>query len=145
MGRALAVLAALAGAAALAAGCGGGPPADLFVVTRSGTIPGAGLTLRLTDDGGAYCNSARRAEITSDQLLEGRELRRALDGEDEKPGLADRRLRLPAEPGSVLRYRVRSEDGTIAFADNSPRQPPALPRLVKLTRDVARQACGLAR
>ena len=43
-------------AAALAAGCNGPIPADLFLVQRTGSIPGAKLTLRLTDDGGAYCN-----------------------------------------------------------------------------------------
>jgi hypothetical protein len=131
-----------------AAGCGGGPPADLFVVERSGTIPGARLTLRLTDDGGAYCNDLGRREITSEQLIEGRELRRALDGdkrEEQKPGLAERHIRLKPGRVTTLSYRVRSEKGVVVFSDTSPNQPSAFYRLAKLTRDIARGPCGLPR
>jgi hypothetical protein len=135
----------------LAAGCGGGPPGDLFVVTRSGSIPGAKLTLRLIDDGGASCNGGARHDITSEQLIEARELHRELDGDDhakdpkEVEGLVAQHLDLP--PGSVttLSYRVRSEKGVVAFSDTSAHQPQAFYRIAKLTRDVARQACGLAR
>jgi hypothetical protein len=111
-------------------------------------VPGARLTLRITDDGGAYCNDLGRREITSEQLIEARELRRALDGdkrEEEKPGLAERGIRL--QPGRIttLSYRVRSEQGTVAFSDTSPNQPAAFYRLAKLTRDVAKGPCGLPR
>jgi hypothetical protein len=144
---AAAAVAALAlAAAAAAAGCGGPGPADLFLVQRSGTIPGARLTLRLTDDGGAYCNRGGRRELTSAQLIEARALRRALDGEkDDDVGLAERHLDLPPGRVTTLRYRVRSEGGTVAFSDTSPRQPQAFYRLAKLTRDVARGPCGLPR
>jgi len=132
--------------AALAAGCSGPAPADLFVVQRSGTIPGAALTLRISDDGGAYCNGGRRREITSAQLIDARELRRELDGEkDNDVGLAERHLNLPPGRVTTLRYRVRSETGTAAFYDTSPHQPQAFYELAKLTRDVARGACGLPR
>ena len=139
-------LAAVAAAAVLA-GCGGGPPGDLFVVQRSGEIPGAKLTLRITDDGGAYCNAMNRREITSAQLLEARDIRRGLDGEQEEDtnAPADRNVRLAPGPGSVLSYRVRSEDGTVAFSDTSRGQPTVFFRIAKLTRDVARGSCGLAR
>lgn len=147
------VPAAVAGALALALGaCGqGGPPADLFVVERDGTVPGARLTLRVTDDGGAYCNDGPRREISSAQLLEARELRRALDGsvrDEDEPGLAERGVRLgPGRTGipSIFRFRVRSEEGTIAFADTSRGAGDVPPRIVKLTRDVARGPCGLDR
>jgi hypothetical protein len=137
----------LAALAVLGAGCGeGGPPGDLFVVERSGSVPGAALRLRLTNDGGAYCNDLARRELTSDQLLEARELRRALNGEkEEDEGPADRDLRLPAGRGSVFAFRVQTEDGRVEFADNSRGAPEGLADLVKLTRDVARGACGLER
>ncbi|WP_445151904.1 hypothetical protein [Baekduia sp. Peel2402] len=146
----LPLLAALAIAATLTA-CGGGPPADLFLVTRSGSIPGAKLTLRVIDDGGVSCNGGTRHDITSEQLIEARELRRELDGDDhakdkaKQEGLAAQRINLP--PGSVttLSYRVRSEKGTVVFSDTSARQPQAFYRMAKLTRDLARQACGLPR
>jgi hypothetical protein len=137
---------AAAACAALATGCGGGPPGDLFVVQRSGSIPAARLTLRITDDGGAYCNRLARKEITSKQLLDAREIRRQLNGEKkEDVAPADRNLRLAPGPGSVLSYRVRSEDGTVAFSDTSRGQPPVFFQIAKLTRDVARGSCGLPR
>jgi hypothetical protein len=132
--------------AALVCGCGGAPPADLFVVQRSGTIPGARLTLRITDDGGAFCNREPRRDITSAQLIEARDLRRALDGtKDKDVGLAQRGLRLPPGRVTTMSYSVLSERGTVAFSDTSPRQPQAFYRLAKLTRDVARGPCGLPR
>jgi hypothetical protein len=132
--------------AATVCGCGGAPPADLFVVHRSGSIAGARLALRITDDGGAFCNGGPRREITSAQLIEARELRRALDGaKDQDVGLAERGLRLPPGRVTTLSYTVRSERGTVAFSDTSPHQPQAFYRLAKLTRDVARGPCGLPR
>lgn len=141
----------LAVAAAGLVGCGeGGSPGDLFVVERTGTVPGARLTLRLIDDGGASCNGAPRVDISSEQLLEARELRRALDGNERKDerGLAQDGLDLPPAPGgppSIFRFRVRSEEGTISFADSSKSPTDVPPRIVKLTRDIARGPCGLPR
>jgi hypothetical protein len=146
--RAAAVPFVLACAAAglAVAGCSGPAPADLFLVQRSGTIPGAKLTLRLSDDGGAFCNGGKRVEITSAQLITARELRRELDGEkDEDVGLAEKHINLPAGRVTTLRYRVRSENGTVAFYDTSPRQPQAFYRLAQLTHDVAKQDCHLPR
>jgi hypothetical protein len=141
----LAAAPVLAATLALTA-CGGGPPADLFVVDRTGTIPGARLTVRFIDDGGVSCNRGPRHDISSEQLIEARELRRELDGEkDEDTGLAEKHLDLPPGRITTLSYRVRSEHGTVAFSDTSAHQPQAFYRLAKLTRDVARQACGLAR
>jgi hypothetical protein len=135
--RALAVLVAVALAAGAAA-CGS-PAVDLFSVERTGTIPGARLTLRVTDDGRASCNGRPLLEITSAQLITAREARRDL----EKPAKAS--LSLPALPGSILHYRVRTEDGAITWSDTSLGQPPVLFVLAKLTRDVARGPCHLAR
>jgi hypothetical protein len=142
---ALAAPAAVLATLALAA-CNGPTPADLFVVSRTGTIPGAKLTLRFIDDGGVSCNGGPRKDITSDQLIEAREIRRELDGEkDEDVGLAEKHLDLPPGRVTTLSYRVRSENGTVAFSDTSAHQPQAFYRIGKLTRDVAQQSCGLAR
>jgi len=141
------VFAAALAVAAVAAGCSGPAPADLFLVQRTGSITGARLTLRISDDGGAYCNSSpKRRDITSAQLIEARALRTALDGEQDKHvGLAQRNLRLAPGAITTLSYRVRSEGGTVVFSDTSAHQPQAFYRLAKLTRDVAQGACGLAR
>jgi hypothetical protein len=136
-------VAGLAGAVGLAlglAGCGaGGPAHDLFLVQRGGAVPGARLALRVTDDGRASCNRGPLVDISSAQLITARELQRDLEP------LAKRRFALPPGAGSVLRYRVVLEDGAVRFADDSRGQPAALFRLAKLTRDVARGPCGLAR
>jgi hypothetical protein len=60
--------AALLAALALA-GCGG-EARDLFLVTRSGDVPGARLTLRITDDGRASCNRRPLVGIASAQLID---------------------------------------------------------------------------
>jgi hypothetical protein len=126
-------------AAALAVTACGSEPADLFVVQRAGAIPGARLDLRVTDDGRASCNRRPLVDITSEQLVDAREIERDLEP------LAKRGLTLRPGTGSILRYRVETEEGTLRFADTSRGQPRPLFALAKLTRDVARQACGLAR
>jgi hypothetical protein len=137
---------ALACAALALAACQGPTPADLFLVQRTGTVPGAKLTLRLTDDGGAYCNEGKRQELTSAQLITARELRRELDGEkDEDVGLAEKHIDLPPGAVTTMRYRVRSENGTVAFSDTSAHQPQAFYRLAQLTREVAQGDCHLPR
>jgi hypothetical protein len=132
------VLAALALAALLLAGCGS-EAHDLFLVTRSGDVPGARLTLRITDDGRASCNHRPLVEITSAQLISARDVARKL----EDPSKAQ--LRLAPGPQPVLSYRVRTEDGGVAWSDDSTRQPAVLFELAKLTRDVAKGPCKLAR
>jgi hypothetical protein len=125
-------------AALVVAGCGS-EARDLFLVTRSGDVPGAELALRITDDGRASCNRKPLVEITSDQLIAARESARDL----EDPVKAH--LRLAPGPQPVFSYRVRTEEGTVTWSDDSPRQPPVLFKLAKLTRDVAKGPCRLAR
>lgn len=134
----------LAVAAAVLAGCGG-PSPDLFVVERTGAVPGARLTLVVDDGGFVRCNGGERHAISSAQLITAREIARTINGDGDKPGLADRKLALPPRPGSVLRYDVRAEDGSVSFADTSAGQPHDLYRLADLTRELAKQVCGLPR
>jgi hypothetical protein len=138
--RSVAGAGAVLAAALAAAACDSGAPAhDLFLVQRSGAIPGARLALRVTDDGRASCNRGPLVEISSADLITARDIERKLEP------LAKRGFALRPGPASVLRYRVRLEDGAVRFADDSRGQPPALFRLAKLTRDVARGSCKLAR
>lgn len=134
MRRAAAALAA----AALLGGCGT-PSADLFVVHRTGSIPGARLTLLVSDGGFVDCNGGRDRDMSDPLLLDARELARDLEK------YAKRSLRLPPGPGSVLTYSVRLEDGTVRFSDTSPRQPPVFRRMALFVREVAKGSCGLAR
>ena len=45
----------------------------------------------------------------------------------------------------MLRYDVRTEAGSVTFADTSAGQPPDLFRLAQLTRTLAKEVCGLPR
>ena len=128
----------LAALALALTGCGG-EARDLFLVTRSGDVPGARLTLRITDDGRASCNRKPLVEITSGQLITAREVARDLEDPSK------RQLRLAPGPQPVFSYRVRTEDGGVAWSDDSARQPAVLFKLSKLTRDVAKGPCRLPR
>ena len=131
--------AALAALAVLAISACGSEARDLFLVTRTGDVPGGRLTLRITDDGRASCNGRPLVDITSAQLITARETERDLG----KPAKAQ--LRLAPGRQSVLSYRVRTEDGGVAWSDDSAHQPPVLFKLAQLARDVAKGPCHLAR
>jgi hypothetical protein len=123
----------------LALGGCGAEARDLFVVNRNGAIPGAQLSLRITDDGRASCNDKPLVEITSAQLIAARA------AEEDLVDPTKAHLRLPPGPQPVLSYHVRTEDGAAAWSDDSARQPAVLFQVAKLTRDVARGACHLER
>lgn len=138
-------LAAVAGVALLAlAGCGG-EAGDLLLVQRTGSIPGARLDLRITFDGRASCDRGPLRSLTSAQTIEARDLERRLTGEDEEQGPARRGVVLPPGPGSIMRYRVRMQAGSVAFSDTSTGQPQEFFRVAKLTRGVAQEVCGRPR
>lgn len=129
---------AVAGVGAVFAGCGQRSP-DLFVVERTGSIPGARLTLRVSDDGSVRCNRGERRRLADPQLLAARQLARELEP------LAARGLSLPPARGSVLSYRVRLAAGVVSFSDSSRGLRPAMGRVQAFTRSVASSACGLPR
>jgi len=145
-GRPARIAAPAALAFALAACGGGGPPADLFVVTRSGDVPGARLVLRVTDDGRASCNGGALTLVASEDLIDARQIRRDLEGEEEgETGPADEGLSLPPGPMPIFRYAVRGQDGTVSFSDTSEGQPQTFRDIAALTRRIAKGPCGLPR
>ncbi len=125
-------------AAALAAGCGT-PPADLFEVTRSGRDPNANVRLLVGDGGTVKCNDAEPKAIDGPTLLEAREIARELATH------AELAIELPPGEGATLRYRVRSEAGTVAFSDRSQGRPKVFDRVVAFTARVSEDVCGLQR
>jgi hypothetical protein len=124
-------------AAALLAGCGT-PGADLFVVTRSGAIAGATLRMRTVDDGQVVCNG-KSHDLPSRLLILSRVLVRDLA----EPAKAA--TDLPPGRGAILRYRIQTEDGTVAFSDTSRNQPAVFYRAALLIRQLAKGPCGLPR
>ena len=136
------VLAALA--APVIAGCGG-PSADLYVLERSGSIPGAKLRMVVGDGGTVRCNGGKQFEISSAQLIDARAIVGDLNGDEKEPGPARKTVNLPPGKYTILRYNVRTEFGTVAFSDSSRPQPPVFFALAKLTRDLSKNVCGLPR
>ncbi|HEY5143062.1 MAG TPA: hypothetical protein VII98_06140 [Solirubrobacteraceae bacterium] len=136
--------AGVAAAGVLLGGCGVAAP-DLFVLHRSGSIPGARLTLLVNDGGTVRCNGGPAKTITSAQLIRARGAVDDLKGKPNTPGPATLATQLPAGPGSILRYVVRDEDGTVAFSDTSAHQPKVFFQLAALTRELAQKVCGLPR
>jgi hypothetical protein len=129
----------LAGAVALSfAGCGAAYP-DVFLLTRSGSLPGARLTLLVNDGGTVSCNGGKERPLPAPRLLDARRIAEDLsdDAHDD--------LTLPAPRGSLLRFRLRTQDGTVTFSDVNAVQRPELAPVVLFARRVAQDVCGLAR
>jgi hypothetical protein len=109
-----------------------------MVVDRSGSVPGARLHMRVIDDGQVECNG-KRHDLASGQLIDAREIVRDLA----EP--AERGTSLPPGKPTILRFRIRTQDGVVGFSDTSPRQPAVFYRAAQLVRTIAKGACGLAR
>jgi hypothetical protein len=122
----------------LVAGCGAATP-DVFLLTRSGSIPGARLTLLVNDGGTVRCNGGAPRALPGRRLLDAREIARDLAEE------AHEDLSLPAPRGSVLRYRLRTEEGTVTFSDKDAVRRPELAPVIVFARSVAPHVCGLPR
>lgn len=119
-------------------GCGGVLSPDLFVVTRSGSTPGAKLTMLVNEEGVVHCNAGPPHHLSDPQIIEARVIQ-----EDLKDP-ASRRESFPAAKGSVLSYYVRDQDGAINFADNAPTQPAVTRKLAAFVLSVAQGVCGLS-
>ncbi len=132
-----AALLGLLAAALAGAGCGGVTAPDLFIVKRSGAGPHARLTLLINEEGGVRCNGGPGLKLSDQQLVKAR----AIQEELEEP--SSHHLALAAQPGSVLSYSVRDQNGTVTFADDSKRQPKVLRALVLLVLEAAQQVCHL--
>jgi hypothetical protein len=119
------------------AGCGNRTAPDLFVLTRTGSIPDANLRLRVSDDGLVRCNGGERKRMSDPLLLDAREIVRELNPIAPKT--------LPPGRRSVLRYRLRLEDGTVRFSDSSRGQTREMFLTQEFARGVAKSVCGLKR
>jgi hypothetical protein len=132
----LRLLVALTGAVLLA-GCGGVTAPDLFIVYRSGSVPGARLTLLVNDGGVVHCNGGPARPISDSALVAARAIQEDLHD----PAVAHSSL--PAGNGSVLSYYVRDPDGTVRFSDDSSRQPAVFRQLALFVLQTGRGVCRL--
>jgi hypothetical protein len=131
-GRArLAAAVAIAGVAVTAAACGG-PAADVFEVIRSGSIPGADITVVPVTDGTVLCN--HHSHELPDKLL--------LTAENfDFTYQSQKHLTLPSGPHPVYTYVVRTPDGTFSYSDDSPHLGQELRKLAAWTFTVVNDVC----
>ena len=123
--------------ATAAAGCGLGVRGpDLFLLKRTG--PGTRLSLLVNDGGTISCNGGKLRPLADPLLLRARDLAVSLDGD------AKRSLRIVSPRGSVFRYEIRLQDGTIAFPDTAAARHSELAQAELLAVQVAQRACGLS-
>jgi hypothetical protein len=136
MRRALAVSAAAAAVAMLTAGCFDVRSADLFLLTRTGQ--GSRLTLLVNDGGTIRCNGGKAKRVSNTTLIAARDLADNLagDGQDN--------LTIPRAPGSVYYYRIRLEQGTVAFPDRASATRKVLAQAELFAAQAAQRDCGLS-
>jgi hypothetical protein len=129
--RAGSALALIAGAVALSA-CGG-PAADLFEVIRSGSIPGANVTLIPSGDGTVRCRG-HRYELPDKLLLTAENFDFSYQ--------SSRHEALPSGRSPIYTYVVRTPNGIFSYSDDSPHLGPELRALAAWTFTVARTFCA---
>lgn len=131
--RAGATLLAIAAAiAAVTLSACGGPAADLFQVIRSGSIPGADITLVPSGDGSVLCGH-RRHQLPDKLLLKAENFDLRYH--------AKRHEALPSGPDPVYTYVVRTPDGYFSYSDDSPHLGKLLRALAAWTYTVAKHVC----
>ena len=71
-------IAVLLTAVFLFGGCGGIEAPDLFIVQRTGSGPGAPLTLLVNEEGGVNCNGGKTLKLNDPQIVQARVIQEAL-------------------------------------------------------------------
>jgi len=98
--------------AALLAGCGLSLRSqDDFLLTRTGA--GKTLTVVVNDGGTITCNGSKPRPLAGQLLLQARDLVTNLDAD------AKEEMNLASTPGSVYRFTMKFQDGTISFPDTA--------------------------
>jgi hypothetical protein len=132
MRRAAPALVALA--AALLAGCGN-PGGDLMSIeVREPTAGTPVERLVVTDDGRGRCNAGELERLSSERLLEAREVERELDD------LLKRDARLPPIPGRRA-YRAETREGTVTWSEGARPAPEVIAKGTALALKLRRELC----
>ena len=118
------------------AGCLNVQSADLFLLTRTGQ--GSKLTLLINDSGTIRCNGGKAKPISNSSLIAARDL------SDNLATDAQNNLRIPDVAGSAYYFRIRMQQGTIAFPDKAAGRRPALAQAELFATQAAQRDCGLS-
>lgn len=130
--RLVAGLAAAAAAAVAVAGCGT-QTEDLLAFERDYPVTGVHVRIRVTNDGRGSCGAGELQPLTSQALLDAREVKRSL-----RP-LARRGASFTTAGSQRRSYVFRSFDGTVRWTEG--RGPPVLGRATLLELRLERGLC----
>jgi hypothetical protein len=108
----------------------------LFQLTRTGQ--GKPLTLVVSDGGTVRCNGGAPRPLSDPALLDARNLARDVSKD------AKAHVRLPPNVITVFSYTLRTQEGTVSFADTAAPGHPELARVELFAVRTAREPCGLA-
>jgi hypothetical protein len=129
------MLAALAIAAALAAAGCGNPGGDLMAIEVTEPSGGEPTRLVVTDDGRGRCDDGKLQRLSSERLLEAREVHRDLGD------LFDRHATFqPDRPGRRL-YKALSRDGNVTWTEGASPAPPEIAKATLLALNLQRDLC----
>jgi hypothetical protein len=117
-------------------GCLNVQSADLFLLTRTGQ--GSKLTLLVNDSGTIRCNGGKAKPISNSTLIAARDLSDNL-ATDAQNGLTIRDV-----AGSVYYFRIRMQQGTIAFPDKAAGRRQVLAQAELFATQAAQRDCGLS-
>jgi hypothetical protein len=117
-------------------GCLNVQAADLFLLTRTGQ--GSKLTLLVNDSGTIRCNGGKAKPISNATLIAARDL------SDNLATDAQNGLTIPEPAGSVYYFRIRMQQGTIAFPDKAAGRRQALAQAELFATQAAQRDCGLS-
>lgn len=123
--------------AVLAASCGG--DAGDILALEVGPPEGEPLRLTVTEDGRGTCDGGELEAISSERLIEAREVRRELEP------LAARGESFGGTNGSAAdaAYAARIQEGTVRWVEEGPSDelPEVLPRAAALAQDLRADLC----
>jgi hypothetical protein len=105
------------------------------LLTRTGQ--GRTLTLLINDGGTIRCNGAKAKPVSNTTLIAARDLA------DDLADDAQKKLTIPNEPGSVYYFRVRMQQGSVAFPDRAASRRKVLARTELFAAQTAQRDCGL--
>jgi hypothetical protein len=109
---------------------------DLFLLTRTGQ----GTTLRLVvnDSGTIRCNGGPTRTLSSAQLIQARVLADGLATD------ATKHLTIARAPDTVFYYRIKLQQGTVAFPDHAAGTHETLAQAELFAAQAAQKPCHLA-
>jgi hypothetical protein len=125
---------AVVAVAAMLVGCGG-TAGDLVAIEVSGGPVEEKEHIVVLEDGRARCNAGPLEHISSDRLLDAREVERELQP------LAEDGASYPATAAGRRRYLARTRDGSVRWGEGAPGVPPIIGKTTLLALQLERQVC----